>query len=333
MKHYVKALFLTVAVMICTAMLAMPSAAEDFSGGFDPERFLVYEGLQARAQSDYAGLRSLYTVDDELIAELVAEGHTVQYGAMMGVGNYKANKIHELNGLTVTYNHENQKIGFDLKNAGLVVVYDSTGKNNPSGLYSKRGEVKSSFAFTTTYKHGDMNATMLKDIEMIYRAFIIIDGNIEYVDAAGQTFGKEGATYGRTTSLYEVCDYFATKYTTSSGKPFENSVAIRNVISSCMADNFKVEYADGITLTNEVGTSPETFVIENAKAGIYSVRYKYIPNEEQGAFYAIRSKESGHRLDEDPLRRNRKRHYALVVGRLLLPLSCRGTEHAFLCGQ
>ena len=86
MKHYAKALFLLIAVMICTAIIAMPSAAEDFEGGFDPERFLVYEGLQARNQSDYAGLRSLYTVDAELIKELVAEGHKVQYGAMMGVG-------------------------------------------------------------------------------------------------------------------------------------------------------------------------------------------------------------------------------------------------------
>lgn len=198
MKHYAKALFLLIAVMICTAIIAMPSAAEDFEGGFDPERFLVYEGLQARSKNDYAGLRSRYTVDDELIAELVKEGHTVQYGAMMGVGSYQTTDYRQLSDLVVTYDKENDKIGFNVNNAAIAIVYDSTGVNNPSGLYTARGEIKSSFAYTTTYRYGDMNATMLKDIEMIYRAFIIIDGNVEYVDAVGQTFGKEDHSHHST---------------------------------------------------------------------------------------------------------------------------------------
>ena len=292
MKHLLRALFLAVAVTLCTAIFALPSAAEDFSGGFDPERFLVYEGLQARSKNDYAGLRSRYTVDDELITELVKEGHTVQYGAMMGIGSYQTTDYRQLSDLAVTYDKTTNKISFNVKNAAIAIVYDSTGVNNPSGLYTARGEIKSSFAYTTTYKQNDMNATMLKDIAMVYRAFIIIDGNVEYVDAVGQTFGKDDATYGRTTSLYEVCDYFATKYETASGKPFENSVAIRNVISSCMSDSFKAEFEGGLTLTSSMSSAKATF--ENAKAGIYSVKYKYIPNTAQGAFYAIKSAESGH---------------------------------------
>ena len=293
MKHLLRALLLAVAVTLCTAIFALPSAAEDFSGGFDPERFLVYEGLQARSKNDYAGLRSRYTVDDELITELVKEGHTVQYGAMMGVGSYKTTDYRHLSDLVVTYDKTTNKISFNVKNAAIAVVYDSTGKNNPSGLYTSRGEIKSSFAYTTTYKQNEMNATLLKDIAMVYRAFIIIDGNVEYVDAVGSTFGQETATYGRTTSLYEVCTYFAEEYKTASGKPFENSVAIRNVISSCMSDSFTAEFADGLTLAGTMNDTNKV-VFENAKAGIYSVRYKYIPNASQGAFYAVYSAESGH---------------------------------------
>lgn len=293
MKHLLRALFLAVAVMLCTATFALPSAAEDFSGGFDPERFLVYEGLQARSKNDYAGLRSRYTVDDELVEDLVKEGHTVQYGAMMGVGTYLGQDYRQLSDLVVTYDKQSDKIGFGVKGAAIAIVYDSTGVNNPSGLYTARSEIKSSFAYTTTYRYGDMNATTLKDTEMVYRAFIIIDGNIEYVDAVGQTFGQTDATYGRTTSLYEVCDYFATKYETASGKPYETSVAIRNVISSCMSDSFTAEFADGLTLTGTMNDTNKV-VFENAKAGIYAIKYKYIPTDKQGAFYAVYSAESGH---------------------------------------
>ena len=292
MKHLLRALLLAVAVTLCTAIFALPSAAEDFSGGFDPERFLVYEGLQARSKNDYAGLRSRYTVDDELITELVKEGHTVQYGAMMGVGSYKTTDYRHLSDLVVTYDKTTNKISFNVKNAAIAVVYDSTGKNNPSGLYTSRGEIKSSFAYTTTYKQNEMNATLLKDIAMVYRAFIIIDGNVEYVDAVGSTFGQDTATYGRTTSLYEVCTYFAEEYKTASGKPFENSVAIRNVISSCMSDSFTEEFADGLALTTNV--SGCTVTVPAAKAGVYALKMKYVhPKANDGHRFTVKNTATG----------------------------------------
>ena len=297
MKKFLKALFVVLTVTLFTvAFAATASAATASAAEYNPRQILVYKGLQARAKNDNPGLRSLYEVDDELIAELVEAKHSVQYGALMGIGRIGTTDYCLLDDMQVEINEGiiSVKAGAPAK-PSMVIVYDSTGENAPTGAYTSRGEVKSTFAYTTKFGYSSENTKMLKDVEIVYRAFIIIDGEITYVDAMGTTFGKEDAVYGRATSLYEVCDYFANGYKVGQTKPYENSVAVRRVISACMDDSFKVEYADGISLTSDMASaSTVTVNVPAIKAGIYAIKMNYIhPGANNGYRFTVKNTTTG----------------------------------------
>lgn len=189
---------------------------------------ITYRGLRARVAGTVPGIRSTYAIHQDAIDALSLR-YRVVYGALMGIG--------ELNGTRLTMSDLTVNDSFAATSAlsAAVTVYDSIG-GTASNLYTgidENGDVN--FAYTTTYK-GKLTTTLARDYGLIYRGFVALVANGEtyvfYIDAAGEQFGSDTATYGSATTLSELSDYFCNTYETASGaKPYANNELLLHVLT------------------------------------------------------------------------------------------------------
>ncbi len=286
-----KKLLLFLTMIMAISVFAITGMAAEEDAPIATESIISYDGLSVRSVQDYAGLRSLYTVNDELVDELIRRGHTVQYGALMGIGDYVAGDGTAKTGVsvnTMTVAIRDGRIvamgnGVEGYACAAVTVFDSEGTYGASGMYTshavnEHGVRVSSFAYTTTFDYSGMTVKNLKDTQLVYRAFLIIDGEASYVDAVGDVFGGSG-DYGSSTSLYEVCDFFTTNEAYS--EKWGSKPAIQNVIDVCngagstsftkvFCEN-PTEYgnADDGVITKDSSAEARTLSLTGMQGGVY----------------------------------------------------------------
>ena len=263
-----------------------------------------YDGIAARVQKG-VGIRSLYTVNHALLDDASAD--RIVYGAIMGVGTKDGVPMNKTTDLTVTEDADRGYVT-SLQASEAIVVYDSEGASYATEKYAKKDGDLYTFAFTTVFGDDSMTPALLRDTELVYRGFIAVTVGdatyILYADASGDTFGREGATYGAATSLLEVSKHFREVYADESGeKVYASNVILKeNIAASMDADftftasdlatsddskmNGTVTYSpatettkDTLILTNSTnsyngyGENYVTFTVKSAREGFYNVSF------------------------------------------------------------
>ena len=216
--------------VLCLALLmCLPLGMAHADSEIKAEEILQYDGLQARLREDYPGIRSLYTADHARIDALVAEGYTVEYGAIMGIALTDGFSTRDL---SVTYDEEKGYVTTGAANA--VCVYSSKDSSYATNLYASKSSTRRSFAYTTTFQ-GESESKDIYEYGLVYAGFVAITAPgadapvIDYVYAEGETFGKADALYGESTSIIELSTYFATVY--------EGDEAIKETINASQSIN------------------------------------------------------------------------------------------------
>ncbi len=261
MKHF-RNFLLTFLVVLALCVPALSVSATTTTGtAYDD--IITYVGLSARATQDYAGLRSEYRVDHAAVERLVKEGHTVRYGALMGIsaadqnnsgktlfnGNYDA--------LTVDANGNLNCAAYA---ASAVLIYDSADASKGSGKYTYENEDGTRhFVFTTTYNENNQNKAMLQGTKLIYRAFLIVDGTVIYDDAKSTSGSFMGAV-----SLFDVCNVV------KDDPNYAKNPAIRSVFAKCYLgteQNTAFTYDGGALVGGiyRVGDSSYTYIAEGTE--------------------------------------------------------------------
>ncbi len=282
-----------VAIVFLTLLLALPTLATEESPSLDG--IIEYKGLCARSVQDYAGLRSLYTVNEDAVAALEKQGYKVLYGALMGVGCQAKEDGTTVTGVSsvdqMTAGIENKKIvAFGNGKKGFataaVLVYATDASYEPTKTYVERttneaGERTATFAYTTTYTYTQRTPQYFKNTELVFRAFIMLldaDGKLietHYEDATSAIFGQNTATYGSTTSLYEVCKYLTAEAADQTIlDQWKNNFALLSVIEDCQNKGFEKIYAADPD-TDQTGivelTEGVTLELPDMQAGLYKL--------------------------------------------------------------
>lgn len=245
--------------LFCSLLLAVTAGAETAQSGENTA--ISYIGLSVRTRGDYAGLRSIYKVDNRLVAALEADGHRVTYGALMGVGEengvavltHADMTVAAVGGRIVAYGN-----GTENYRCRAVVVYDSENGYGASGAYVSENADASLFAYTTLYTHQSETVEKMKNTALVYRAFLIVDGSVTYVDAIGETFNT-------ASSLYAVSAYFASHEPSVGEADYRMHPSIRRVLALCMNGEGTVgNGVDAIDLS-------VSHTLSDMKSGIYTV--------------------------------------------------------------
>ncbi len=233
MKHLRKCLLLLAVVLaLCVSTLAVNADTAAYTAA----DVITYDGLSVRTTQDFAGLRSMYTVDHRAIDDLIAQGAHVQYGALMGVKatpNATASKLVASAADLVVDENGNLLTGD--KYASAVLVFDSRDPSRGTGKYTNERADSRSFAFTTTYNYSSQTAAMLKDTVLLYRAFLIVNGQVTYVNASGDF--QNGA------SLFAVCEKIV-----AQDSYYKTNPAISAAMAKCYAgvsQGIEFSYAGG----------------------------------------------------------------------------------------
>lgn len=207
----------------------------------------AYDGIAARVKIG-AGIRSMYIVDHAVLNGLDAT--RVTYGAIMGVGEYSGTPINKTTDLAVAEDATKGYVATS-QNSKAVVVYDSEGASYATNKYVYNSvDGRRSFAYTTTYGDTTFTVPYVRETQMVYRGFLAVtvgeNTYILYADASGDTFGKEDATYGAATSLYEVSRYFRYEYTdpNSNEAIYADNVILKENIATAMDTAFTFTAAD-----------------------------------------------------------------------------------------
>lgn len=265
----------------------------------------TYDGIAARVTKG-VGIRSLYTVNHAILA--VSSADRITYGAIMGVGEYLGETVAKTNELTVSAD-ANEGYKADVRGSKAVVIYDSEGASYASGKYAQILGDDYTFAYTSTFGEESMTPELMRKTELIYRGYIAVTlGDATYIlyaDASGDVFGKEGATYGAATSLFEASKYFREVYTDETGGAvYADNVLLKESIAAAMdsefvftASDFKTTDEDGsvrkgtvtyhaatettketVILTssgamNSIGNNYLSLTVEAAREGFYNVSF------------------------------------------------------------
>ena len=236
---------------------------------------ITYDGLSARVTADYPGIRSIYTANHDAIDALVAEGYTVEYGAAMGVSMMDGlTERYTSRDMTVTYT---AGVGYtaDNANAQAICVYSSRGAEYATERYIGRVGDAYSFAFTTTYQAKN-ESRKVYEYGLAYVGFVAvtapgdIEPTISYVYAEGDTFGKTGATYGATTSMYELSTYFLSN-DTGDNAVFAEAQSLHRVVRECRTGFFEIDHGESGFVSSSSSTKYTT-TLENARAGFYELK-------------------------------------------------------------
>jgi len=223
---------LAVACTLLLALFALPTSAEE-SMQTNIENVLTYDGLSARTKG-CGGIRSVYLVDRDAVTALEAAGYSVAYGAVMGIGTYQGKTVNTTRSLAVNGDFTN---GFTVANdnAAAIVVYATGSPDYVKGIHLD--DTNSSFAYTTTYAVAD---AAKYGVGLVYTGFVSVtdaQGNqtVLYDYAEGRLFGGDESSYGTSTSLSELADWFVNGYDKSAVKAYHynNNATLRNVLEVC----------------------------------------------------------------------------------------------------
>ena len=270
-----KKLLVLLTFVVLLFAFAIPTAAETPS----TEGILVYDGLGARIREDFPGIRSIYTADHAKIDALVAEGYKVEYGAVMGVSSLDGStERYSSRDMTVTYT-KGKGYTAQNANAAAVCVYSSDANvTYDTEKYVKTVGDSYTFAYTTTFK-AENESKQAYLFGFAYVGFVSVTApgeetpTITYVYAEGDTFGKENAAYGKTTSLYEISDYFCNEYDKDASvkERCRASQSVRRVLRLCSNDYFEIDHGESGFVSSSSSTKYTT-TLENARAGFYEVK-------------------------------------------------------------
>ncbi len=215
--------FLLVCVVM-TGVFAFGSFAAE--GETTIDNAITYEGLSARIKGDGAGIRSVWSVDNAFVEDLVAGGSEVRYGVIMGLAEYNGQSYSDP--LTVAKNGATISAGRG--NSSVAVVYDSTGKY--TGVYVSKTAERSTFAYTTVYSGYHETVAHLSDLKMTYRAFLIVDDQ-EPVYYDMET--AETSTFGAAASAEQVYAHFSASDTYAEIDASAKAVFAR-IVNICAAE-------------------------------------------------------------------------------------------------
>ncbi len=289
-------LFLIGILLVCftTVFVSANEAQNDTVTAAD---VMTYAGIAARVKGDYPGIRSIYNIDKDAVAELEAKGYTVAYGAIMAIGEKDGviQKDGDVDRSAATLAVTKTDGGYVAVNgqASAVTVYETGNPAYATGVYVSDTAKSASFAFTTVYaKESSQNKTKY-EYGLCYAGFVALtkDGETTYtyVCAEGDLFGKEDATYGVHATVAEVSEYFINDYRASETDEksifAENAVLRRTVATVGIAVSIDDMTARGTaTMLDATDTTDKTFVVnntgaanglkllvDNAKAGFYKI--------------------------------------------------------------
>ena len=163
----------------------------------------LYSGTQIRIDNGAnttAGLRMGFTVDEELLAALLAEHATVSFGTEILVGG-----------------EVKATLAFDATADGEEIGYTGTntvGAKEPvAAIITDNGDGTATYVYTVAYEGEDDYEN-----EFTVRRFIVLDGETYTVDVSCSVFGSE-------FSAAEVYGYFA-----ENG--YEDDAVVQSVLSS-----------------------------------------------------------------------------------------------------
>ncbi len=223
----------------------------------DAKGIVTFEGYQARIRS-FNGLRSLYSVDESLLADWEADGYSVEFGAIMAV----AIDGRVYTDLAVAKNESGATVATG-SNMVLQPIY-RTGEGYVGNIYD---EDKISFVVTITYERETSQTKAMYETALMYRAYIALTDNATgevtyvYVD-------NESPTFGETVSMYEIANHF-----TNVEK--EYYMELQKVIKTCEGTLPETAY----TINGE-NVEKYTIVIEDAS-------YRAAAEKLQGELYEL----------------------------------------------
>ena len=332
MKRKLYCLF---AVLLCllTASFGQLAFAEETAGttvetaadAAMADGILTYRGLSARKLSDKYGVRSLYEVKKEQIKALEEAGYTVVYGAIAAIGEQGANAVNALSDVTVTLAGDGSFTP-SVDHATAVTVYATAGSASAdvaTGIYVSQNSLTETYAYTIVYQK-NVDTGLMRDTGLVFRAFFYLeapDGSstIRYVDATGDVFGGETATYGVSTTLYEVSEYLACHYKDGSGNlPYAHTPNFYQILLRCdggmeipasqMSGGTEVPadseagtlYARMLTENGNYGSNYLSFTVQ-AEKGFY--RFQLLSSNQNQKIgyllYTVNGRAGGTRLDAD----------------------------------
>ena len=222
-KTFINALSNTEAALINEALVDTFAMAS---------RVLSYEGLQTRS-TGYPGIRSIYSVDKQLLQQLSEDCH-VSFGALMGIGELVTDAGSDSYnvGSDLIVDYSSGSLQCTTPYASFVLVFDSNGDPSATNLYINETESETRFAYTTMFGAAT-DASLYDGVGLVYRAFItvFVDGNAHtlYIDAEGETFGSQTATYGEATTLYEIASYFKNVYKENGTPVFASNPLLQRI--------------------------------------------------------------------------------------------------------
>lgn len=227
-----RVLFAVLPMLLLLALLAFPTWAEE-SPSTLAERVLSYEET-APHLANAGGIRSLYRVDRSAVDALEAQGYTVAYGALMGIGVRAGVTVNTTRSLSVA---GNAKDGYRTENpnAKMVVVYATGAPSYVNGHYLDESE--SSFSYTTVYSKEDASDYT---VGMVYAGFVAVTDQsgtqtVVYDYAENDLFGGASSTYGDTVSPAALADFYVNHYNGDALLAYRyNGIAVlRQILTAC----------------------------------------------------------------------------------------------------
>ncbi len=289
-------------------------SSENFAGYYGP-MLVTFEGYSVR-KSSFPGLRSVYTIDKEILSALEEKGYTVTVGAMMGLA-FDGETARTWEDLKVAETDGEYKI--TTTRSAFVEVYNGGFKNT----YWDENKEKYGMAFTTVYEQESSQTVERYNTELIYGAYVVLEKDDEedklyYVDASSQIFGdsmsvyevssavkeNQGYAYSMIQKVLNAVDGTSFAYGKIAGRELsdyefvyspEDEVFATSLISEL---NAIIEEKTGVTLksaTTESRKAPcaiyirEDDTLEGANYGVYVksgdlyITYDYAAN----AYYAM----------------------------------------------
>ncbi len=183
---------------------------ENFADAF-VSSLVNFEGYAVR-KSYFPGIRSIYTINEELLRTFESEdrGYTVTIGAMMGLAN--DGETTRTSDDLVMKKVDGEYV-IDTARAAFVEVYNSASeKADENGFVASYWQEKDDvyhIAFTTVYEKETSQTVDMYNTELIYGAYVILEkegeeDKIFYVDTSSEIFGGSVSLYEVSSTLKEL---------------------------------------------------------------------------------------------------------------------------------
>lgn len=230
-----------------TAISNAIAGATPAPGNTDPlAGAIVFDGFTLKLDTTNA-IRTFYTVDDAIIAQLEEDGYRVRYGALVGLGNYLGEDFRELSTLTL----DAETLAVTGEYAYAVTVYDTQNAAGTTLCYTSIDEEagKKTYSMTITYEDGQQDADYYK-AALVSRAFLALtdengETTIHYIDATDKTFEEKN-------SFGDVAAYYVNQYVGPDSYKMHMNETYRSIMAMCEIDVAKRIYANPPSVKNDV---------------------------------------------------------------------------------